>query len=68
MKYYVKSLAQMMGCYNLPTTDSKGRKQSLMLSRNEVSRPLTEAEFNSAEIQKAIAGRELMDVTKIVNK
>jgi hypothetical protein len=66
-KFYVKSAAQMMGAYNLPTVDEKGRKLSLIISRNEVSRPLTEEEFNSREIQKGISGRDLVDVTKQIN-
>ena len=65
---YVKSVAQMMGAYNLPTTDAKGKRQSIILSRGEVSRPLTEDEFNSREIQKGIENRDLIDVTRQMSK
>jgi hypothetical protein len=66
-KSYVKSSAQMMRAYNLPTVDDKGRRMSIHLSRGEVSRPLTEAEMGSAEIQKGLAARDLLDVTKQMN-
>ena len=67
-KYFVKSAGQMMGSYNLPTVDAKGRKLSLIITRNEVSRPLTEDEFNSREIQKGIENRDLIDVTRQMSK
>lgn len=63
-KYYVKSAATMIGCYNLPTVDDRGRKMSLIISRNETSRPLSAAEFKSPEIQKGLKNRDLLDVTK----
>lgn len=63
-RYFVKSVAQSMVSYNLPTVNDKGRRMSLIMSRNDVSRPLTEAEFNSPEIQKGLANRELVDVTR----
>ena len=67
-KYYVKSNGQMMGSYNLPTVDAKGRRLSLIITRNEISRPLTEAEFNSREIQKGIDNRDLIDVSAKMNQ
>lgn len=62
-KRKVKSIAKMQGCYNLPTKDGKGRRLSLILSRGDKSRPLTEAEFQSPEIQKALKSRDLIDWT-----
>jgi hypothetical protein len=67
-KYFVKSIALMMVAYNLPTTDSKGRRLSLILSRGDVSRALTEDEFNSPEVQKGLKGRDLLDVTSKMTK
>lgn len=65
-KKRVKSIAKMQGCYNLPTKDGKGRRQSLILSRGDVSRPLTEKEFKSPEVQKGLKSRDLLDWTNRV--
>jgi len=62
--HYVKNRSKMMGSYNLPTTDEKGRRKSLILSQGETSRALTPEEFNFPEIQKGLANRDLLDVTK----
>lgn len=66
VKKRIKSVAKMQGCYNLPTKDGKGRRLSLILSRGDVSRPLTEAEFQSPEIQKGLKARDLLDWTNKV--
>ena len=66
-KYYVKSVAQMMRCYNLPTVDENKRRMSLILTRGEVSRPLTEEEYKSPEVQKGLSTRDLLDVSRQMN-
>jgi hypothetical protein len=68
-KFYVKNLSKTQGCYNLVSVNEKGRRQSLILSRNETSRALTEEEFNSPEVQKGLTsrGRDLLDVSKKMN-
>ena len=65
-KKVVKSIAKMQGCYNLPTKDGKGRRQSLILARGDVSRPLTQEEFQIPEIQKGLKARDLLDWTNKV--
>jgi len=67
-KYYVKNVSQTMGCFNLPTVGDRGRRLSLILARNDVSRALTDTEFNSSEVQKALAARALIDVSNKMNQ
>ena len=63
-RYFVKNRSQTMGCYNLSSKDQKGRRLSLILARNDVSRALNEGEFRSPEVQKGLQVRKLLDVTK----
>lgn len=67
MKYYVKNRAHMMGCYNLSSKNENGGRLSVVLARNEVSRALTQEEFNSPEIQKGLKKRSLLNVSKKMN-
>jgi len=67
-KYYVKNISRMMLCLNLATKNEKGQRESLILSKNEVSRPLTKAQFESPEIQKALEHRALLDVSAKMRK
>ena len=50
-KRYVKSIAKMMHAYNLVSKDEKGNRLSIHLARGDVSRALTEEEFQSLEVQ-----------------
>ena len=63
-RYFVKNRSQTMGCYNLSGKDGKGGRLSVILARNDVSRALTEEEFQSPEIQKGLQARKLLDVTQ----
>jgi len=67
MKYYVKNRAHTMGCYNLSSKNEKGGRLSIVLARNEVSRALTQEEFNSPEVQKGLKKRSLLNVSKKMN-
>lgn len=67
-KRYVKSIASMQLCYNLVSTDQRGRKMSVILTRGDVSRALTEEEFKSPEIQNGLKARNLLDWTAKVSK
>ena len=66
-EFYVRNAASMMRCYNLPTVSTSGKRLSLILGRKEVSRPLTQDEFDSMEVQKGLQKRELLDVTRKMN-
>lgn len=62
-KKKVRKVGKMQLSYNLPTKDGKGRRLSLILARGDVSRALTEEEFQSPEIQKGLKERDLLDWT-----
>jgi hypothetical protein len=66
--YYVKNVTKTQACFNLSSTDEKGMKLSLILSPREISRPLSETEFQSSEIQKAIGKRGLVDATALAGR
>ena len=67
-KHYVKSREKTLRCYNLPTTDARGRRLSIHLARNETSRPLTQAEFDCTEVQNGLNSKSLLNVTKQMSK
>ena len=63
---YVRNSTHMMKTFNLPGTDDKGKPSSLHLTRGEISRPLSQAEYNSPELQKAIRSKQLKVVSAAV--
>ena len=67
-KYYVRSVAKTIVCYNLPTKTPRGKPASLIMGRGDTSRALTEKEFRCPEVQKGLKGRDLLDVTRQMSK
>ena len=61
--YTLMNTTGAMLCFNLDTTDERGKRNALILMDRERSRPLTEAELASREVQKLLAGGDLRDVT-----
>jgi hypothetical protein len=63
MHYTVMNASGAMLCVNLDTKDERGRRAALTLMARERSRPLTEPEFASSEVQKLLATGDLRDMT-----
>lgn len=66
-KYFVKNRSKGMASFNLVSVGNKGRRLSLILSRNETSRALTQEELNSPEVQNGLKAHDLLDVTANVS-
>jgi len=66
-KYFVKNVGSTMNVYNLVSRDQSGKRMSLILAKGEVSRGLNYSELNSVEVQKALAAKELVNVSARVN-
>lgn len=62
-EHFIKNIGTTQAVFNLPKKE--GKRQTLHLSRGEVSRPLTDEEFHSAEVQKGISKRQIMDITRL---
>lgn len=62
---FVKNISRTMLTFNLPK-DSDGKTRSLCLAKGEISQALSEADLASAEIQKALKGRFLTNVTALM--
>jgi len=63
MNHTLMNTTGAMLCINLDTTDERGKRDALILMDRERSRPLTDAELASREVQKLLAAGELRDVT-----
>lgn len=59
---FIRNVSRTALSFNLPK-DSEGNFRSLHLSKGEISQALTAKDLGSAEIQKALKGRFVVNVT-----
>lgn len=59
---FIRNVAKTALAFNLPK-DEKGNNRSLHLSAGEISKALSNEDFGSSEVQKALKGRFIVNVT-----
>jgi len=62
---FVKNISRTMLTFNLPK-DSDGKGRSLCLAKGEISAAMSAEDLASAEIQKALKGRFITNVTALM--
>ena len=59
---FIRNVSKTALAFNLPK-DAQGKARSLHLSKGEISPALSESDLASAEVQKAVKGRFVINVT-----
>jgi hypothetical protein len=59
---FIRNVSKTALAFNLPK-DDQGKPRSLHLSKGEISPALSQEDVSSAEVQKAIKGRFVINVT-----
>jgi len=62
---FIKNISRTMLTFNLPK-DSDGTTRSMCLSKGEISAAMSNADLASPEVQKALKGKFVTNVTALM--